>query len=47
MKLCSKCGHENEDEVSFCVECGRRIDGKVECSKCGNLNPQDDKYCGY
>lgn len=47
MKLCSECGHENEDGFSFCVECGRRIDGKEECPNCGNLNPQGVKYCGY
>lgn len=47
MKLCSECGHENEDGFSFCVECGRRIDGNEECPNCGNLNPQGVKYCGY
>ena len=26
MKICSRCGSENEDYVKFCVHCGKSFD---------------------
>ena len=25
MKICSNCGHENEDNAKFCVSCGNNV----------------------
>ena len=50
---CIKCGHVNEDEDKFCVNCGTKlikldalIDGNaVECYFCGHKNPGDSRFC--
>ena len=43
MKICSKCGHENNDNASFCNNCGADIKGELRgdpklmttCPACG------------
>ncbi len=57
MKICKYCGHENEDDVLFCVIDGSKLDDsvndsqenkqpKIVCKKCGFENSFEAKFCG-
>ena len=45
-RTCPQCGHENDDGVKFCQECGTRL-GLVKsgCPVCGAANPPGVKFC--
>src|SRR5262245_2755506 len=42
--LCPQCRFDNRANVSFCEECGARLD--VTCSSCGAAVPPGRKFCG-
>jgi class 3 adenylate cyclase/tetratricopeptide (TPR) repeat protein len=42
--LCQQCRFDNRASVSFCEECGARLD--VTCWSCGAPVPNDRKFCG-
>jgi Adenylate and Guanylate cyclase catalytic domain/Double zinc ribbon len=42
--LCPQCRFENRAGVSFCEECGARLD--VVCPSCGAAVPAGRKFCG-
>ena len=41
---CDKCGEELDDNSTFCVKCGTKVEGGKMC-ECGTLNNQDAQYC--
>ena len=41
---CPKCQSENREGVTFCEECGSKIE--LQCPNCGNLIPAGKKFCG-
>lgn len=42
---CSRCGHDNDSDALYCVECGLVLNGAHSCKACHNwLNP-GYKYC--
>ena len=44
---CSRCGHDNDSDALYCVECGLVLNGAHSCRACHNwLNP-GYKYCIY
>lgn len=44
---CSRCGHDNDSDALYCVECGLVLNGAHSCKACHNwLNP-GYKYCIY
>ena len=46
---CQKCGFENTEETSYCMNCGTRLDGKIMCPNCRSLvEPHEDNCpsCG-
>jgi len=46
MKICSKCGNENSDEVNFCENCGTKLTiSQKKCPKCQTINPNDSRFC--
>ena len=45
--VCKNCGHDNPDKVTFCQNCGKRMDGKKVCPSCGAQIDEDAKFCGY
>src|SRR5690348_4370413 len=42
--LCPRCHFDNRANVSFCEECGARLD--VACESCGAAVPAGRKFCG-
>ncbi len=42
--LCPRCRFENRKSVSFCEECGAKLD--VACPSCGAAIPPGMKFCG-
>src|SRR5215472_15669986 len=42
--LCPQCRFDNRANVSFCEECGARLD--VTCASCGAAVPPGRKFCG-
>src|SRR5262247_613700 len=42
--LCPQCRFDNRANISFCEECGARLD--VTCSSCGAAVPPGRKFCG-
>lgn len=50
---CNNCGYKNDDQTSFCVECGSRLEDVQEtiapkkqcCGVCGNEIEDGNKYC--
>ena len=42
---CQKCGFENVDNSTYCINCGSRLDGKIRCPKCGEFIEPDAKAC--
>lgn len=42
--ICPSCHTENEDSMSFCVNCGRRI---PKCPTCGLVLTQQTPFCVY
>src|SRR5262250_3030146 len=42
--LCPQCRFENRARVSFCEECGARLD--LACASCGATVPAGRKFCG-
>lgn len=44
--ICKNCGHENAEDLTFCQNCGKRLDGKKICSVCGAKIDEDAKFCG-
>ena len=44
--ICKHCGHENADGLTFCQNCGKRLDGKKVCPACGAKIDEEAKFCG-
>lgn len=46
---CNNCGHKNDDGMSFCVECGSKLETSsaktVRCAACGNVDEAGNAYC--
>lgn len=42
---CRNCGFENTEEAKFCINCGKRIDGKILCPKCQTYIAPDSLNC--
>ena len=45
---CPKCGRENPDQASFCIDCGTTLassDVQVSCSVCKEENPAGARFC--
>lgn len=42
---CRNCGFENTEEAKFCINCGKRIDGKILCPKCQTYIVPDSLNC--
>jgi class 3 adenylate cyclase len=40
---CPKCGFENQQDASFCNECGSRLE--ISCAVCGKGNLPGSKFC--
>ncbi|MBD5584034.1 MAG: zinc ribbon domain-containing protein [Clostridia bacterium] len=45
--ICKNCGYDNPDKVTFCQNCGKRMDGKKVCPSCGAQIEEDAKFCGF
>ena len=54
MKICPNCNAENQDNATFCSQCGfdltmigrgADVQGTWSCSKCGETNPMSAKFC--
>ena len=45
MTACGQCGTENRDDARFCIECGDRIDGRLECPSCGESVRDTAAFC--
>ncbi len=43
--ICKFCGAEVSDGATYCMGCGKRIDGKIVCKRCGTENPETAAYC--
>ncbi|MCD8205399.1 MAG: zinc ribbon domain-containing protein [Clostridia bacterium] len=43
---CKFCGAENDEEATYCKDCGKRVDGKVVCPKCGVLT-ENATFCNF
>ncbi len=43
--ICKHCQAENADDAVFCKNCGKRLDGMIECPECKALNPEDSRFC--
>ncbi len=41
---CPSCGHENREELRFCVSCGGRL--VARCPSCGADAQAEDRFCG-
>jgi membrane protease subunit (stomatin/prohibitin family) len=45
-KTCPKCGSKNDEDDSFCGECGNRlIQPKIVCANCGEEMDSNIKFC--
>lgn len=44
---CPKCGFDNPDIASYCINCGARVDGKILCPKCGKPISPDEVKCPH
>ena len=44
---CPKCGFENVDHATYCINCGSRLDGKIRCPKCGEFIEPDSTSCPH
>lgn len=45
-KICPKCGNKNDEDDSFCGECGYRLtQPKVACGNCGEEMDSNVKFC--
>ncbi len=44
---CPKCGFDNPDIASYCINCGARVDGKILCPKCGKPISPDEVECPH
>jgi hypothetical protein len=46
-KICSKCKSKNPEKALFCVNCGNKLDQKLEikCPSCGKENLNNAKFC--
>lgn len=42
---CPKCGFDNVDEATYCINCGSRIDGNILCPKCSEVISPDSDVC--
>ena len=50
MAFCTKCGALLEEDSSFCVQCGGKVEQKepgTRCGFCGNLVEEGLHYCSY
>lgn len=45
MQKCLKCGFENADEAKYCINCGARTDGKINCPKCNEVIDPSVNHC--
>lgn len=46
MKICSNCGHKNNDSCNFCAQCGTKILATPRfCAQCGTKLENDSKFC--
>ncbi len=43
--ICKYCSTENPDNAVYCLECGKRIDGKIVCPICSTANEERAKFC--
>lgn len=43
---CKFCNAENAKDAVYCQDCGKRLDGKVECPVCRKFT-NEAKYCSY
>lgn len=44
--VCKNCGAENPENLTFCQQCGARLDGKKVCPSCGAEIDASAKFCG-
>ena len=42
---CRYCNAENDEDAVFCINCGKKLDGKLNCPSCGAENEGDAKFC--
>lgn len=42
---CRYCNAENDEDAVYCINCGRKLDGKLICPSCGTENEGDAKFC--
>lgn len=46
MVFCHNCGQKNNDESTFCINCGTKLlKDSIKCQRCGELNESDSKFC--
>lgn len=43
MKICQKCGYENEDDSKFCISCGNTFQNVVQQNQNLDFNPDNNK----
>ena len=44
---CKFCGAQAPDGGVFCLQCGKRIDGKKKCDSCNSLIDENSIYCTF
>ena len=42
---CAACGHENNEGLKFCCECGGKLETEAVCAACGHANKAGIKFC--
>ena len=47
MKKCPICGIENEEQFTFCSQCGEKLDDKIHCPSCNELIQKNSVFCGF
>ena len=43
--ICKRCETENPENAVFCIHCGKRLDGRIECPSCKEMCPEEALFC--
>lgn len=42
---CKFCNALNDEDAVYCINCGKKLDGKLVCPSCGMENDEDAQFC--
>lgn len=42
---CKYCNTVNDEDAVYCIQCGKKLDGKLICPSCGSENEDDATFC--